>query len=344
MTEQTLNYQGVLLRARPGARYACAGDGLCCTNIHAIGSLTDEEVVTFSTIADGAVQRLEDGTAILLMAGDTGRCVFRTDEGCAVHATLGEAAKPSPCQRYPLSLTKVPGGARIGTEHRCPCRHVGDRPLLEPADVLPSLVDDDGQLLFEHGVASAVLWSADEAIDFADYAQREQERLASLAEGKSIRDLLGAEPFAPLNGFDWSRVGQTLSECDGQTRLEAALRWVGSAVAALVDRTPPVELQRPWLDAFEHAAKRPWMLTTPTALFSDWIADKIWDLRWTEQGSFQRACSEWATLLTLAKHIAARLITLGTPERLAIAEAITIVDVGAHSDWWEHVQAAWPEL
>ena len=29
---------------RPGARYTCFGDGLCCTDIHGIGPLTKKEV------------------------------------------------------------------------------------------------------------------------------------------------------------------------------------------------------------------------------------------------------------------------------------------------------------
>ena len=31
------------LLPRPGARYTCFGDGLCCTDIHGIGPLTKKE-------------------------------------------------------------------------------------------------------------------------------------------------------------------------------------------------------------------------------------------------------------------------------------------------------------
>ena len=33
------------LTVRPGARYTCFGDGLCCTNIHGLGPLTKKELV-----------------------------------------------------------------------------------------------------------------------------------------------------------------------------------------------------------------------------------------------------------------------------------------------------------
>ena len=343
MLEKHLRYEEIEMLAREGVHYECAGDGLCCTDIHAIGALSDDEVFTLETIAEGTVQRLADGTSVMLMRADTGSCVFRTEQGCAIHAALGEKGKPTPCQRYPIGLTMTPLGGRVTTEHRCPCRHVGDRPLLLPDDVKSSLVDEKDELVFDQWIDGDIVWSSNETISFEDYAKREAVLLRRMAEGDPLKEVLAEDPFPSLEDVQWEKIASVLVACDGDTRLEAALRWVGHAIGALVTRAERPELERPWADAFDRASERPWTWDRPTALFADWVADKVWALRWTEQGSFARARSEFATQLAIARRIAAWLMEDGTEERLAIAEAITITDIAAHSDWWEHVQEAWPE-
>ena len=66
------------LLVRPGATYACFGDGLCCTDVHAIGPIARKERVYLSIVADGLVaydpnlrthalkMKKEDGTCALL--------------------------------------------------------------------------------------------------------------------------------------------------------------------------------------------------------------------------------------------------------------------------------------
>src|SRR5260370_891972 len=50
------------LLLREGARYACFGDGLCCTDMHALGPLTRSEVVQ---LRSHAVERNEHLRAVL---------------------------------------------------------------------------------------------------------------------------------------------------------------------------------------------------------------------------------------------------------------------------------------
>ena len=43
------------LIVRPGARYRCFGDGLCCTDLHLLGPLTKREVVRLKTMSEEIV-------------------------------------------------------------------------------------------------------------------------------------------------------------------------------------------------------------------------------------------------------------------------------------------------
>jgi len=43
------------LLVRPGARFTCSGDGLCCTDLHALGPMTRTEVTLMGKLRPGAV-------------------------------------------------------------------------------------------------------------------------------------------------------------------------------------------------------------------------------------------------------------------------------------------------
>ena len=82
-----------------------------------------------------------DDDYMLNTAADGG-CVFLMgDQRCSVHAELGPEAKPEGCRRFPLGLVGTPSGGRITTEHRCPCRTMGDRPDIDPDATEPSIMD-----------------------------------------------------------------------------------------------------------------------------------------------------------------------------------------------------------
>ena len=99
------------LLVRPGAKYTCHGDGLCCTDIHAIGALEEHDCEFLTAISEDAVTRhpTEDAS-VLMMQAESGACVFLGEGGCALHARLGPENKPSPCIRFPFGLTATPRG------------------------------------------------------------------------------------------------------------------------------------------------------------------------------------------------------------------------------------------
>ncbi len=148
------------LLVRAGARFDCVGDGLCCSDIHAVGALSDEDCQMLEMISKDAVDRHEgEDAAVLMMRSDTGRCVFWSDQGCAIHAQIGPQLKPTPCIQFPYALTATPSGGRISTQHRCTCRTLGPLPPVRAEEAKACLVDSAGELKPEHAVFDEVSWS-----------------------------------------------------------------------------------------------------------------------------------------------------------------------------------------
>lgn len=333
------------LLVRPGARFDCVGDGLCCSDIHAVGALTEEDCQMLAMISEDAIERLEgEDAAVLMMRSDTGRCVFWSEQGCAIHSQLGPNLKPSPCIQFPYALTATPAGGRISTQHRCTCRTLGPLPLVTVENARPCLLDPNGELKAEHAVLDEVAWSATELLTFAEYAAREAALIAALIEGSSLMAVLEAEPFPTLRDMTWSEVADELLEFGGPSRAAVACRWFGDAIGFLVDRRKRTESQRPWADAFERAGERIIDPVSPNKVFGDWLADELWSMRWTRFGSLARARTEWATRLAIARRIAGWL-DIGNPkaDNISAAEAVMMVDVIGTTDPWEKVQEAMTE-
>lgn len=328
------------LLLRPGARFSCFGDGLCCSDIHAVGPLNDEDVAFVATISEEAIDRHEDeDAAVLMMRSDTGTCVFWSEDGCALHAQLGPDMKPSPCIQFPYSLTATPTGGRVTTQHRCPCRTLGTRDPVAIDAARPCLVDAEGQLKPDHAVEESVAWSVAESIPFSEYERREGAVIDSLLDGKSLRRALDADPFPELKGRTWSEVADELQGFHGPSRVAAAARWFGDAVGYLVDRRERTEHKRPWAASFDRAERRIVTPEAPNHVFGDWLADEIWALRWTPFGSFAKARAELATRLAVARRLAGWLdISNPTRDNVSAAEAVMIVDVIGATDSWEVVQ------
>ncbi|UCF46259.1 MAG: hypothetical protein JSU89_03485 [Myxococcales bacterium] len=334
------------LLVRPGARFDCVGDGLCCSDIHAVGALSEEDCEMLSVISEDAIDRHEgEDAAVLMMRSDTGRCVFWSEQGCAIHAKLGPEMKPTPCIQFPYALTATPAGGRISTQHRCTCRTLGPLPPVTVEDARPCLVTSDGELKPEHAVLDDVAWSSVESLSFAEYAEREAGLIGALIEGKNLTTVLEAQPFPELRDTTWSEVADELLDFHGPSRAAAASRWFGDAIGFLVDRRERTESQRPWADAFERAGERVVDPVSPNRVFGDWLADEIWSMRWTRFGSLARARVELATRLAIARRIAGWL-DISTPKQdnISAAEAVMIVDVIGTSDPWEKVQEAIPNI
>ncbi len=330
------------LRVRPGARFECAGDGLCCADVHAIGPLSDEDREMLTVISEAAVERHDGGDdAVLIMRSDTGRCVFWTEDGCVIHNKLGGHLKPTPCIQFPFALTATPTGGRVSTQHRCPCRTLGSRPAILADDVRACLSNAEGELKHEHAVFESVRWSADEAVPFGVYEEREAPLLAELTGGHGLSRALQAEPFPPLRGSTWLDVANEMLAFHGAARAAVAARWFGDAIAFLVSREPQTEQGRPWADAFERGEARIADPVTPNRVFGDWLADEVWSMRWTAYGSLARARTELATRLAIARRIAACLDQSNPKaENVSAAEAVMIVDVIGTTAVWDKTQEA----
>jgi hypothetical protein len=330
------------LLVRPGARFDCVGDGLCCSDIHAVGALTERDCQTLALISEDAIDRYEgEEDAVLMMRSDTGRCVFWSEGGCLIHGQLGPEMKPSPCVQFPYALTATPMGGRIHTQHRCTCRTLGPLPPITAESARDSLLDSEGQLKFEHLVLDEVSWSRGEVLSFEQYVRREAPLIQSLIEGERLMTVLQDPPLPPLEGLDWSDVADELRGFHGSSRAAIAARWFGDALGFLIDRRPRTEHSRPWADAFDRAEERIVEPVSPNVVFGDWLADELWSLRWTRFGSLRRARAEWATRLAIARRIAGWL-DISTPIRdnVSAAEAVMIVDVIGTSEPWEKVQEA----
>jgi len=330
------------LLVRHGARFDCVGDGLCCSDIHAVGALSDEDCEMLAVISEDAIDRHEsEDAAVLMMRSDTGRCVFWSEAGCAIHAQIGPEMKPTPCIQFPYALTATPMGGRISTQHRCTCRTLGPLPPVTVEDARPCLVDSSGELKPEHAVVDEVAWSSTESLSFAEYAERESGLIGALIEGRNLTTVLEAEPFPKLSGMTWSEAADEFLDFHGPSRASAASRRFGDTIGFLVGRREPTEHGRPWADAFEKAGQRIVDPVSPNKVFGDWLADEIWSMRWTRFGSLARARVELATRLAIARRIAGWL-DISTPkqENISAAEAVMIVDVIGTADPWERVQEA----
>lgn len=330
------------LLVRPGARFDCVGDGLCCSDIHAVGALSEDDCEMLAMISEDAIDRHQgEDAAVMMMRSDTGRCVFWSEQGCAIHSQLGSEMKPTPCIQFPYALTATPAGGRISTQHRCTCRTLGSLPPITVETARPCLLDSTGELKPEHAVLDEVAWSGTETLSFAEYAEREAGLLSDLLEGKSLTTVLRADPFPTLDGMTWPEVADELLEFHGPSRAATASRWFGEAIGFLVDRRERTESSRPWADAFERAGQRVEEPVSPNKVFGDWLADELWSMRWTHYGSLARARAEWATRLAIARRIAGWL-DISTPlqDNISAAEAVMIVDVIGTTDPWEMVQAA----
>ena len=169
---------------RPGARYTCFGDGLCCTDIHGIGPLSEAEVDEVRAMKSEAADWNDEHEDLMMCTAADGGCVFLLeDQRCSIHAEFGEDRKPVGCRRFPLGLVGTPMGGRITTDHRCPCRTMGDRPPIEAAVAEPSLFDEDGDLEDDRRIHKIPL-SKTRKVKFEEWVETESAMLAQL-DGKT---------------------------------------------------------------------------------------------------------------------------------------------------------------
>jgi hypothetical protein len=335
---------------RPGATFACVGDGLCCTDVHALGPVRRREVAALRLISPDVV-RYEQvvATHVLTMAGD-GKCLFLSDAGCALHAAMGAHGKPASCRRFPYGLTATPAGGRVTTEHRCPCRTLGDRPPVSTEAAEEALRDSGGRLRADRRAPGRIRLDGRRSLAFQAWTEREADLLARLAQGDDPMAVLEAMPFPKLVDASWPQVASEMLDTglEGEdtrgraTRFETAMGWFGEAVMDL-QGTPLPDAQRPsrqvpdWADAFDRAEARSPRPAAEGAALADWVADEIWALRWSNGSHFRALRADLGTRLSVARHLTALIRAGGTRADRAEAEAVTIVDLVGTSDWWGEV-------
>ena len=318
------------IRALPWpARYRCFGDGLCCTDIHAVGPLTKPEIRRLDVIAPEQT-RMNDAIGGVVVTPIAGGCAHLTADGCRVHAALGLAGKPGVCRRFPYRLVSTPLGKRISTEHRCPCRTLGERPVIDPADALVSV---GARLGADVIVGKTIRWTRSERIAFASYVEREREILAQPLS-------LDAEPFPDLEEVTWVDVAHHYrGKIDGSA-CGQALAWFGDIVLSLHGHEPRRLRDRPWSPAFDRAEARTPVIEGADTLFADWIADEIWGLEWTERGTFADARRDLVTRLAVAREMARRLMAEGVREDRAAAEAVLVGEMAGAAPLFQSVVRA----
>ena len=260
---------------------------------------------------------------------------------CGLHARFGEDAKPVGCRRFPWGLVSTPRGGRITTEHRCPCRTLGDRPALDAAEAERSLCDRAGRLEVDLRAPAHMRLSDRRAVPFERYAALEAELLDRLLRGERAEEVLDAEPLPALRQGSWRGVVAEFLALLDETAGGIAVATFGDALLELLGDPSPARRDRPWAPAFERAIARSKAPEDPERLLNDWLADELWMLRWLEwECAFDGARAELATRLAAARRIAQRFCDEGLRPDQATAEAILIAALaGATEGWAETVEA-----
>ncbi len=324
--------------ARQGARFECFSDGLCCTDIHALGPLTRPEAKAVRKLVKDAVFFQENVADLCMKPGPDGACAQREAGLCGIHKHFGPEAKPSGCRRFPYGLLSTPEGQRVTTEHRCPCRTLGDRRPLSLKEAARSLVDDKGELEVDHWAPEEVPMAADVLVPFAEYRAHEQAMIKRLLAGEVAEDVLCAEVLPDLCKKSWPVLAAGFYDVDDTTAGGAALSWFGDALLFLHAGHTGPDRGRPWEPSFKRAIARSTKREPADKVINDWVADELWMMRWTDWDcTFDVARAELATRLAVVRHLYKQLRARRVRPDQAAAEAIMMVEVSACSEHWSDI-------
>jgi len=334
MSKRAIKSRPRPLLARPGANFTCFSDGLCCTNIHALGPLTRSEAKDMKKLAIASVEFNEDAEGMCMAASQNGSCYFIKDGKCGVHAKYGPEAKPTGCRRFPYGLVSTPDGGRVTTEHRCSCRNLGERPPLDLEDAEASLRDRAGRLEVDQEVPERIPLSSRKKVSWAQYRLLEDAIFARLSAGELAEDVLDAPALPPLVESEWPVYAAEYFGMVDDTAGGVALGRFGDALLYLSAGHTPPHRGRPWAASFEKAIARSAQPMDPEDIYNDWIADEIWMFRWLEWGAMDRGRAEMATRLKVARTLQQWLQDEGVRADQATAEAIMCVELATVSTEW----------
>lgn len=329
------------LLTRPGARFVCHGDGLCCTDVHLLGPLSKDEGDAIARIEPKAIVRL---AGLRLLDQGSGSCVFLDGEArCRIYAHDGGRTKPRTCDRYPYLLVATPDGGRVGTDHRCPCRTLGERPALTAERAEGPLLTRSGRLMVDRRMSATVSigalrgapgmgtgksrvgWKRYRAIEDALFAAIERDLDAALGP-----------PFPELEDMSWPQVAGDLALDMPATKWGWACRTFAVFVGELSGGPKGQARARPWTTVFDRAEARS-APQDPEAMLKDFVLDAIWSLEWAWRGSLARAQVDLATRVAVIRAMARHFTSHGARADRAMAEALAIAEIAGVSDAWSTV-------
>lgn len=345
------------LAVRPGASFTCHGDGLCCTDIHQLGPVSAREVPALEAVEPGVVVRL--GGLRLLRLSDAhrqGGCTFlEPDLRCRIHAHDGGRTRPRSCHRFPYALVRTPDGPRVATDHRCPCRTLGERDPLDAEKAAEALRDTSGRLSADRRVEGRIPIARRSRVGWARYLRLEEallEALSRAAAARPVEEILGVEPFPPLEGRTWEQVGIELASETRASRWGEAFRLFGRTLAWLhapPDERPPrlTFAPRLWAEAFDRAERRSALDPanagdTVERMYADFAADVLWALEWPLFHDLAQLRLELASRLAVARAFARALVAAGHRPDRAAAESLAMIEVVGVSPGWLAIAAALP--
>ena len=305
---------------------------MCCSDIHLVGPISRTEATQLRRLVPGSVVFTDRADCLALATGPEHTCVFLHGGRCGLHGTR---KKPAICRQFPFSLIATPLGARVTTAHRCTCRLLGDRPLIDLREARASLSGSDGKVRATARVGDRIPLSPRTSISFSSYACAEAPLLERLAAGEAPSAVLGVPPSLPTSrGPTWAQVAETFRGGDvGTGGFHAAMACFGHGLRLLRDNTDaaPPRPWAPWFDAAEAAAPVP---ETASAVLGDWAADMVWDLRWAVRSSFDVLCMDLQVRWMVASALANRWQAEGARADRAAAEAVLVVDSVGEAPLW----------
>lgn len=323
------------LIVRPGARFLCHGDGLCCTDVHLLGPVSPREAAVVTSVQRDAVVRL--ATLRLLGTNDEGRCVFLDPQmRCGIYEHDEGRTKPRTCHRYPFILVASPDGGRVATDHRCPCRTMGDRPLLTPEAAEDPLRNAAGRVTADRRMPARVPIAPRRNVSWSRYRAIEDGLLAAIDE-QGPEAALGAVPFPELRDMSWPQIAGDLAMDMPPTQWGWACRTFAVFLGARFGGPPADARFRPWSAVFDRAERRAKVPGDPEAMLADFVADAIWSLEWAWRGTLLHARIELASRVAIVRDIAAHLTAHGARADRAMAEAIAVAEIAGVSDSWSTV-------
>lgn len=324
------------LLIRDGARFSCAGDGLCCTDVHLLGPLSKPEADAIKALRPSAISRL---AGLRLLDTASGRCSFLDEDmRCGIYEHDGGRTKPRTCHRYPFLLVATPDGGRVGTDHRCPCRTMGERPALTAERAEDPLSTASGRLMIDRRITARMPLTPKSRVGWKRYVQVEKVLLANL-ETMRPEDALGVAPFPELSDMSWPQIAIDLALDMPATQWGWACRTFAVFLAERFGVGVADARFRPWEKVFDRAEARAVTPGDPERMLADFVADAIWSVEWAWRGSLLHAKLELASRVAIIRDMAAHFERHGARPDRAMAEAIAVGEIGGVSESWSTVVA-----